>query len=67
MKNYRYTWQWGNNPGYTINICVNQGYLALPLGITWWSAGKLPYNRCFSIGVDFLCFHFSIEIWKWRK
>jgi len=67
MKNFGHTWQWGENPEYTIDVCTHWNWWALLLVISWnWYEDSL-YNKCHTINIDFLCFHFSIEIWRWKK
>lgn len=66
MKNYGHIWQWGTNPEYTIDVCVHWRHWALPLTINW-SISNILHNKCRNIGINFLCFHFSIEIWRWKN
>lgn len=66
MKNYGHTWQWGKNPEYIIDVGTRWNWWALPLSIGW-SRFEIQYDRCFSIAIRFLCFKFSIDIWRWNK
>lgn len=67
MKNYGHTWQWGDNPEYTVDVCTHWHRWALPLSIDGWNFYDGIDNKCYGIDVDFLCFHFSIEIWRWTE
>ena len=65
MKNYGHTWQWGKDPEYTIDVCTHWDKWALPLSISWRFFEDALYNKCHSIDISFLCFHFGIEMWRW--
>lgn len=65
------TFQWGKNTEYTITICSNHnwysGELALPIKLSWWNCSDAKNNKCNDIAITFLCFYFSLEIWRWEK
>lgn len=67
MKNYGHTWQWGDNPEYTINIWTNWDRWALPLVISWNRFTDGICNKNCSLDIGFLCFGFNIEVWRWNK
>lgn len=67
MKDYEHTWQWGDNPEYTVSVCTHWNRWALPLIISWWSNDNALNSKCYAIDIEFLCFILSIEIWRWKK
>ena len=64
------TFQFGDNPEYTISICWNifsySGHLALPFTITWWSCDA-EIGKNIDIALWFLGLRFGLEIWKWER
>lgn len=66
MKNYGHTWQWGDNPEYTVNVCTHWDRWALPLSIDW-NRFTVQYSNSYNFGIHFLCFSFSLEIWRWNR
>jgi len=63
--------QWGKNPEYTISVCSNHnwfsGELALPIKLAWWNHVDALGNKNNDVSVTFLCFCFSLEIWRWKN
>ena len=54
----------------SFNLCHQlgtYGSLALPFYVDWWYSKDFLGNKNFDISVYFLCFRFSVEIWKWNK
>lgn len=64
-------YQIGKNPEYTFTMCLTantyNGTLGLPLSISWWNNVDSVDNRNVAVAVTFLCFHFGVDIWKWKK
>ena len=67
MKNYGHTWQWGENPEYTIDVCTHWSNWALLLEIGWLYYNDAVGNKNYGIDITFLCFHFGIDIWRWKN
>ena len=40
---------------------------ALPFDIDFTWTNDVKNNRCFNLSIDFLCFRFYIEIWRWHN
>lgn len=61
----------GKNPEFTFSMCMNShrhgGYIALPLELSWWNMLDCVNNRNISISLQFLCFNFTAEMWRWAK
>ena len=56
--------QWGKNPEYTFYIFTNWNKWSLPFSI-WWGLYDATIGTCFSVTVNFLCFGFEIEKWRY--
>ena len=61
--------QIGKNPEFTFAIWFSiakwSGDIALPLDLSWWNVKDVKGNRNIDVTIRFLCFGFSLEIWKW--
>ena len=47
MKNFGHTWQWDDNPEYTVSICTHWDWWGLPLVISWNKFIDVVNNKCF--------------------
>jgi len=65
------TFQFGKNPEYTISVWFSVkswcGEIAFPLSLFWRNTTSVKENRNINISIRFLCFGFSLEIWKWAN
>ena len=59
--------QWGKNPEYTIDLCINWDLWAILFSIGWWKYEDVKDNKNFSLTIDFLCIRFYLEIWRWAN
>lgn len=67
MKNFGHTWQWGDNPEYTIDVCIHWDRWALPLMFDWLNFYDVEDYKCFNLNIYFLCFSFHLDFWRWKK
>jgi len=58
--------QWGQNPEFNFGLTYNLDKWGLPFAIDWRKHNYETFN-CFYLNIDFLCFRFFLEIWKWEK